>query len=37
LLGDPRARTAMENFLARGGQTTEGELRLGELAAELGD
>ncbi|NBU17237.1 MAG: enoyl-CoA hydratase/isomerase family protein [Actinobacteria bacterium] len=37
LLGDPRARTAMENFLARGGQTKEGELRLGELAAELGD
>jgi enoyl-CoA hydratase/carnithine racemase len=37
LLGDPRARTAMENFLARGGQTKEGELRLGELAVELGD
>ena len=37
LLADPRARSAMTNFLARGGQTLEGELRLGELATELGD
>jgi enoyl-CoA hydratase/carnithine racemase len=37
LLADPRARSAMTNFLARGGQTLEGELRLGELAVELGD
>ncbi len=37
LLGDPRAQSAMTNFLARGGQTREGELRLGELATELGD
>lgn len=37
LLADPRAQSAMTNFLARGGQTHEGESRLGELAAELGD
>lgn len=37
LLADTRARSAMTNFLARGGQTPEGEARLGELAAELGD
>lgn len=37
LLADPRARSAMTNFLARGGQTHEGEMRLGELATELGD
>lgn len=37
LLSDPRARAAMENFLARGGQTREGELRLGSLAAEIND
>jgi enoyl-CoA hydratase/carnithine racemase len=36
-LGDPSARVAMERFLERGGQTVEGELRLGELCAELGD
>lgn len=36
-LSDPRARAAMENFLARGGQTREGELRLGELAGEIND
>jgi enoyl-CoA hydratase/carnithine racemase len=35
-LGHPRTRAAMVNFLARGGQTPEGERRLGELAAELG-
>ena len=37
LLGDPRARTAMTRFLERGGQTVEGESRVGELAGELGD
>lgn len=36
-LSDPRARAAMENFLARGGQTREGELRLGELAGEINE
>ena len=36
-LSDPRARAAMENFLARGGQTRDGELRLGELAGEIND
>lgn len=35
LLGDPRAQDAMKNFLARGGQTRDGELRLGELANEI--
>lgn len=30
------ARQRMENFLARGGQTVDGELRVGELGAELG-
>jgi enoyl-CoA hydratase/carnithine racemase len=34
-LGDPRARAAMEAFMANGGQTPDGELRLGELAGEL--
>lgn len=34
-LTEPSARAAMERFLAGGGQTREGELRLGELAAEL--
>ncbi|MFT3853793.1 MAG: enoyl-CoA hydratase/isomerase family protein [Ilumatobacteraceae bacterium] len=34
-LGEPRACAAMEAFLANGGQTPEGELRLGELAGEL--
>ncbi len=36
-LADPTARRAMENFMARGGQTREGELRLGELAGEIND
>jgi len=36
-LGDPATRAAMEAFLARGGQTPEGEGRLGALAGELGD
>jgi enoyl-CoA hydratase/carnithine racemase len=35
-LAEPRARAAMEHFLERGGQTPEGERRLGALAAELG-
>jgi enoyl-CoA hydratase/carnithine racemase len=35
-LGDPGTRAAMEHFLDRGGQTPEGERRLGALAAELG-
>ena len=34
-LHEPDARAAMQRFLERGGQTREGELRLGELAAEL--
>ena len=34
-LGQPSARTAMERFLERGGQTPEGERRLGALAGEL--
>jgi enoyl-CoA hydratase/carnithine racemase len=34
-LGGPGTREAMERFLARGGQTHEGELRLGALAGEL--
>jgi enoyl-CoA hydratase/carnithine racemase len=37
LLSDPRAVSAMNNFMARGGQTHEGELRLGELATEIND
>lgn len=37
LLGDPRAETAMKNFLARGGQTRDGEMRIGELANEIND
>ncbi len=37
LLGDPRAQLAMRNFLERGGQTREGELRLGALADEIND
>lgn len=36
-LGDPSARRAMQNFLARGGQTPDGERRLGRLAGDLGD
>lgn len=35
-LGEPSARRAMRRFLAQGGQTREGELRLGELAGEIG-
>ena len=34
-LGEPSARAAMERFLERGGQTPEGERRLGALAGEL--
>jgi enoyl-CoA hydratase/carnithine racemase len=34
-LGHERARTAMEAFLRQGGQTVEGERRLGALAGEL--
>jgi enoyl-CoA hydratase/carnithine racemase len=34
-LGDPLARRAMERFLSLGGQTPEGERRLGALAGEL--
>ena len=37
LLSDPQAIAAMNNFMARGGQTREGELRLGELATEIND
>ena len=37
LLSDPRAVTAMNNFMERGGQTREGELRLGKLATEIND
>ncbi|MFM7262674.1 MAG: enoyl-CoA hydratase/isomerase family protein [Acidimicrobiales bacterium] len=37
LLADPRAHAAMTRFMERGGQTPEGESRLGELAGELGD
>lgn len=36
-LSDPAARRAMENFLARGGQTREGEQNLGRLAGDLND
>ena len=36
-LSDPRARAAMDAFLSRGGQTREGELRLGDLAGEIND
>jgi len=35
LLADPRAQQAMTNFMANGGQTPEGEGRLGELAGEI--
>ena len=34
-LADPEAQQAMRRFLEIGGQTVEGELRLGDLAAEL--
>ena len=36
MLDDPAAQDAMRRFLAQGGQTRTGELRLGELAGELG-
>jgi len=35
LLGDDISRAAMERFLSMGGQTEDGERRLGELAAEI--
>lgn len=35
-LGEPATRAAMQRFLADGGQTPDGERRLGELAGELG-
>jgi enoyl-CoA hydratase/carnithine racemase len=35
LLGRPRAQSAMRNFMEHGGQTVDGESRLGDLAAEL--
>lgn len=35
-LGNDAARRAMESFLRQGGQTVEGEQRLGALAGELG-
>ena len=34
-LGQPRTRDALAAFMSQGGQTREGELRLGELAGEL--
>lgn len=34
-LGGPGTRDAMERFMANGGQTHDGEMRLGELAGEL--
>ena len=33
----PEAQRRMQNFLERGGQTPDGELRVGALGAELGD
>jgi enoyl-CoA hydratase/carnithine racemase len=33
----PAAQTAMRRFMERGGQTVDGELRLGDLAGELGE
>ncbi len=35
LLSDPQGRAAMAQFLTSGGQTPEGERRLGELAGKL--
>ena len=37
LLRTDAARTNMQRFLEIGGQTREGELRMNELCAELGD
>jgi enoyl-CoA hydratase/carnithine racemase len=37
LLGDNETVVALARFMDRGGQTPEGERRLGELAAELGN
>lgn len=37
LIGDPLARRAMETFMARGGQTRDGEMRLGDLAGEINE
>ena len=37
LIRTPEAQTLMRRFMERGGQTREGELRLGELCLELGD
>ncbi|MEI7617558.1 MAG: enoyl-CoA hydratase/isomerase family protein [Actinomycetota bacterium] len=36
-LGGPGAREAMQRFMSSGGQTPQGELRLGALAGELGE
>lgn len=36
MLGHPRTRDALAAFMQHGGQTREGELRLGDLAGELG-
>ena len=36
-LGAPGAREAMQRFMSSGGQTPQGELRLGALAGELGE
>lgn len=37
LLGNDETMAAMAAFMDRGGRTPEGERRLGELAAELGN
>jgi hypothetical protein len=37
LIKDPRAIAAMTNFMSRGGQTRDGELRLGALCDEIND
>ena len=37
LLGNDDTRAAMRAFMSLGGQTPDGERRLGELAAELSD
>jgi enoyl-CoA hydratase/carnithine racemase len=34
-LGEPRTQALLQSFMDRGGQTVEGESRLGELAGEL--